>query len=130
MPRRVISHSAWRERRKSMVGLQFSPGGAGRADRILPVPGTPSPCPATEGSGRRGRPTSATGPSCSPPPQYAPPAVLRVGARYRQLVNDEPRNLELDGLQVCFPIVFLAVLLHELERAAVRRRAALLVPNG
>src|ERR1035441_4881299 len=25
MPRRVISHSAWRERRKSMVGLQFSP---------------------------------------------------------------------------------------------------------
>ena len=29
--------------------------------------GTPSPCPATEGSGKRGRPTSATGPSCSPP---------------------------------------------------------------
>jgi hypothetical protein len=30
---------------------------------------------------------------------------------------------------VCFPIVFLTVLLYKLKRAAVHRRAAFLVPN-
>lgn len=61
--------------------------------------------------------------------QHTPAAVLPVGASHRQLVYDETRDLELDGLQVRFPIVFLAVLLDELERTAVRRRAALLVPD-
>ena len=61
--------------------------------------------------------------------QHAPPAVLRVCTRYSQLVDDQPRNVELDCLQVCFPIVFLTVLLYKLKRAAVHRRAAFLVPN-
>ena len=44
-----------------------------------------------------------------------PPAFLRAGARYRQLVHDEKRDLDLDGLQVSFAVEFFAVLLLELE---------------
>ena len=62
-------------------------------------------------------------------PQHAPAFVCGGRRLHRQLVHDQPGDLELDRLAVGVCVISLTVLLNELERCGVHGGTALLIAH-
>ena len=57
----------------------------------------------------------------------SPFLIGRLAGSVCELVNDEARDLELDGLQMIVAVIACPVLFYKLKRAGVGRRAAFLI---